>query len=57
MAAAKKPGSSTTTSAAKTPGKQRVILSAAKPGKISLPKLRKAIREVVDRRAAGSGGC
>jgi len=56
MAAAKKPGTSKASSTENAAGKQRIVLGAAKPGKISLPKLRKAIREVVDRRMAGSSG-
>jgi hypothetical protein len=45
--------------AAKRPSsvQQRVVLGAAKPGKISVVKLRKAIREVVQRRVAGSSSC
>ena len=55
MAAAKKSGLAKAATE-KATGKERVVLGAAKPGKISLPKLRKAIREVVDRRIAGSSG-
>jgi tRNA-2-methylthio-N6-dimethylallyladenosine synthase len=43
MAAAKKPSSGKASGGAKASGQQRVVLGAAKPGKIKLDKLRKAM--------------